>query len=98
MRFKIDENLPAEFAEILRKAGFDAVTVMEQGLNGEPDPRIIEVCQREERAFATLDTDFSNIRAYPPGAAMFWMSKCVMSVVLVFVGALGERPPGATFV
>jgi predicted nuclease of predicted toxin-antitoxin system len=53
MRFKIDENLPDEFAEILREAGLDAVTVMEQGLKEEPDPRIIEVCQREERVLVT---------------------------------------------
>jgi predicted nuclease of predicted toxin-antitoxin system len=27
MKFKIDENLPTEFAEILQEAGYDAMTV-----------------------------------------------------------------------
>ncbi len=27
MKFKIDENLPTEIAEILRSAGYDALTV-----------------------------------------------------------------------
>ena len=34
MRFKIDENLPVEAAELLRQAGHDAVTVLEQHLGG----------------------------------------------------------------
>jgi len=32
MRFKIDENLPIELADLLRDAGFDAMTVPEQGI------------------------------------------------------------------
>jgi hypothetical protein len=34
MRFKTDENLPEEFAEILRTAGWDALSVVEQQLGG----------------------------------------------------------------
>ena len=32
MRFKVDENLPIEIADLLRDAGFDAMTVHEQGM------------------------------------------------------------------
>ena len=66
MKFKIDENLPAEFAKILQQAGYDALTVLDQNLKGEPDSIIIEVCQQEERILITLDLDFSDIRSYPP--------------------------------
>ncbi len=30
MRFKIDENLPVEVAELLRRLGHDATTILEQ--------------------------------------------------------------------
>jgi hypothetical protein len=32
MRFKTDENLPEEFAEVLRAAGWDAWSVVEQAI------------------------------------------------------------------
>lgn len=37
MKFKIDENLPVEVAELLRQAEHDAVTVLEQHLGGKAD-------------------------------------------------------------
>ena len=66
MKFKIDENLPVEVAGSLRQAGYDAATVSEQHLEGSPDSDIASVCQQERRALITLDTDFADIRAYPP--------------------------------
>jgi len=66
MRFKIDENLPVEVAELLRQAGYEANTVLEQHLGGKADADIAAVCQQEHRALITLDTDFADIRAYPP--------------------------------
>ena len=66
MKFKIDENLPVEVAEMLSQAGHDAATVIAQTLGGHPDSDIAAVCQREQRALVTIDTDFADIRAYPP--------------------------------
>jgi predicted nuclease of predicted toxin-antitoxin system len=66
MAFKVDENLPVEIADLLRQAGYDAVTVSEQHLEGSTDSAIASVCQEEGRALVTLDTDFADIRAYPP--------------------------------
>ena len=66
MQFKIDENLPIEIAELLIDAGYDAKTVYDQQLNGTQDPILAEVCKNEHRILVTLDTDFSDIRAYPP--------------------------------
>lgn len=40
MKFKIDENLPAEAAEILRDAGFVADTVGDEDLSGADDETI----------------------------------------------------------
>jgi predicted nuclease of predicted toxin-antitoxin system len=66
MKFKIDENLPIEVADLLSQAGYDAAAVIEQALGGHPDGDIAAVCQREQRALVTIDTDFADIRAYPP--------------------------------
>lgn len=65
-RFKTDANLPAEAAQLLSAAGFDAVTAEAQGLSLAPDARIAAVCSAEGRTLVTLDTDFSDIRTYPP--------------------------------
>lgn len=66
MKFKVDENLPVELAFVLREAGHDAMTVLEQSLGGSVDPRVAEVCKREGRCLVTLDLDFSNVQTYPP--------------------------------
>ena len=66
MRFKIDENLPVEAAKMLRHAGHDAVTVLEQHLGGSTDAQLAALCQHERRILVTLDMDFSDIRNYPP--------------------------------
>ena len=66
MHFKIDENLPIEIAKLLISAGYDAKTVNEQQLQGVKDPILIDICKSENRVLVTLDTDFSDIKAYPP--------------------------------
>jgi predicted nuclease of predicted toxin-antitoxin system len=66
MKFKVDENLPIEVAQLLREAGHDVYSVHEQGLVGAKDQVLAQVCQSENRAMVTLDTHFANIRAYPP--------------------------------
>jgi len=66
VRFKVDENLPTEAVALLGKAGHDAISVLAQGLGGDQDALIAAVCTEENRALITLDTDFADIRAYPP--------------------------------
>lgn len=67
MKFKVDENLPIEVAQRLRSAGYDAMTILEQSMGGEPDTNVYQICREEERVLVTLDLDFSDIRNYPPG-------------------------------
>ncbi|TEU17175.1 MAG: hypothetical protein E3J21_09050 [Anaerolineales bacterium] len=66
MKFKIDENLPVEIAELLWTVGYDAMTVIEQELRGGDDAFISATCLREGRILVTLDLDFADVRAYPP--------------------------------
>jgi predicted nuclease of predicted toxin-antitoxin system len=66
MKFKVDENLPVEVAQLLREAGHDAITFLEQKMGGAKDQVIARICQDEQRALVTLDTHFSDIRTHPP--------------------------------
>jgi predicted nuclease of predicted toxin-antitoxin system len=66
VKFKIDENLPIEFADLLIRVGHQAMTVYEQHLEGNSDQVIIDTCTKEGYILVTLDLDFADIRAYPP--------------------------------
>ena len=66
MKLKIDENLPAECAVLLRNAGFEADTVADERLAGVDDAVIASRSRSEDRVLVTLDLDFSNVFAYPP--------------------------------
>ena len=66
MKFKVDENLPTEYAPILREAGFEAATVSDEKLSGAGDSVLSERCRAEDRVLMTLDLDFANVQAYPP--------------------------------
>ncbi len=66
MKFKIDENLPSELADMLHAAGHDGSTVYVQQLAGQPDSMVSKVCKREGRIIVTLDVGFADIRQYPP--------------------------------
>jgi predicted nuclease of predicted toxin-antitoxin system len=66
LKFKIDENLPAECTAVLRESGFEADTVGEEKLSGSEDEALFRYCCNDNRVLITLDIDFANVRAYPP--------------------------------
>ena len=66
VRFKLDENLPRDTVALLRDAGHDVQTVLEERLGGSTDPKVLDVCRTEGRVLITFDLDFSDIRLYPP--------------------------------
>lgn len=68
MKLKIDENLPIDVASLLNSLGHQAETVYSENLQGKPDLIIMNMCRQENRVLMTLDNDFSNIIAYPPGS------------------------------
>lgn len=67
MRIKIDENIPARAANILRQFGHETDTVPQQGLTGQDDIQIWEAAQESGCFFITQDLDFSDIRQFAPG-------------------------------
>ena len=66
VRLKTDENLPASVAMLLRTAGHDVTTILEEKLGGAADPKVAELCRSEARALVTLDRGLGNIRVYLP--------------------------------
>jgi len=66
LKLKIDENLPADCAVLLRNAGFEADTVADERMARADDNVIASRSQAEERVLVTLHLDFSNVQAYPP--------------------------------
>jgi predicted nuclease of predicted toxin-antitoxin system len=67
VKFKVDEDLPNDVATVLRGAGFDALSVVEQGLTGTPDKDLFPIVQHEERCLMTADKGFGDVRVYAPG-------------------------------
>jgi len=65
-RFKLDENLSREADALLRKAGHDVHTVLDEHLGGNSDRRVFDASRAEDRILVTFDLDFSDIRLYPP--------------------------------
>lgn len=59
MRFKVDEDLPSDVAQIMRDAGYDAASIVEQKMTGEKDGRIWEHVQLEGRCLVTADKGFA---------------------------------------
>jgi predicted nuclease of predicted toxin-antitoxin system len=67
-RLKVDENLPAEIAELLSSHGHNAVTVADQGWEGLPDGELWRRIQAEDRWIVTADKEFADLRRFPPGS------------------------------
>lgn len=66
MKFKIDENIGRRGLELLRAAGHDVMTVLDQGLGGATDERLFATCAGEGRALIPLDHDFGQVTRFPP--------------------------------
>lgn len=65
MKFKLDENLPQEAAQLFQAAGYDALTIRDQALQGALDDEVATVCQVEGRVLVTLDIGFADPRYHP---------------------------------
>jgi predicted nuclease of predicted toxin-antitoxin system len=67
MKIKLDENLPVKLKPLLASLGHDVETVRDEGLSGKSDREVWEVACAEKCFFVTMDTDFTDLRRFPPG-------------------------------
>ena len=68
MKLKLDENMPAAMLALLREAGYDATSAVEEGLGGAGDPRIMAAACGEGCTLLTFDLDFADVRKFPVGS------------------------------
>ena len=64
MKLVLDENLSPLHASELRSLGHDACGVVEVGLSGAPDERILSFAVDENRILVTLDADFAHVSGF----------------------------------
>ena len=67
LKVTVDEDLPRQAVQLLREHGYDAASVVDQGMGGWKDAQLWIAVQRAERYFVTADKGFGDIRNYPPG-------------------------------
>ncbi len=66
MKWKLDENFGSRAAHLLRAAGHEAETVLQESLSGASDETLFTVCVREDRCLLTLDIDFADVFRFRP--------------------------------
>jgi predicted nuclease of predicted toxin-antitoxin system len=67
MKFKLDENFGRRTLHLFLSAGHDAVTILDEQIQGCTDRRLFEVCCSEKRCLVTMDLDFSDVTRFSPG-------------------------------
>lgn len=83
LRFLIDNALSPVFAEMLVRAGHDAVHVRDLGMQSATDEEIFEVAIGEGRTIVSADTDFGTILA---------LRRTAEPSVVIFRRSSGRRP------
>ena len=68
MKFKLDENMPADLVTLAVEFGHDVDSVADEGLAGAVDQRVLAAAAEQRRLLLTFDLDFADVRRYPPGS------------------------------
>jgi predicted nuclease of predicted toxin-antitoxin system len=63
VRLLVDQNIARRVADLLCRAGHDAVHVSERGLQRAEDDEIVRVALAEDRVIVSEDTDFGALLA-----------------------------------
>jgi predicted nuclease of predicted toxin-antitoxin system len=67
VRIKLDENLGRPHIALLKRHGYEADRVFDQGLSGIEDADLWVRVRRDGHFLITLDLGFSDVRRYAPG-------------------------------
>jgi len=99
MKIKLDQNLSQYLRDDFTALKHDVDTVFDQGLSGASDPEVLNAATSENRILLTLDTDFLDLKKYPPdkhcGVIVFRPPRqgalAVAKFVKAFVGSADLR-------
>lgn len=68
MKIKLDQNLSQRLRDVLTEFNHDVDTVFDEGLSGATDAEVLAAAISHERLLFTLDTDFLDLKTYPPSS------------------------------
>ena len=68
IKLLLDQNLRVETLEFLRSLNLDVTSTRELDLKKATDDEIMEVATEKDRIVVTFNSDFGDIRVYPPGS------------------------------
>jgi predicted nuclease of predicted toxin-antitoxin system len=68
IKLLLDENVPPRVALELGGSHYDVIHIRDVGMRGCTDSEVKEFALKESRCIVTLDSDFADIRNYPPGS------------------------------
>ena len=66
MRIKLDQNISQFLRDDLKAFNHDVDTVVDEGLSGADDTAVLKAATSNARILFTLDTDFLDLKMYPP--------------------------------
>lgn len=66
MKIKLDHNLSRHLRSALETFGHDVDTAFDEGLARASDKEVLHKASEQARILFTLDTDFLNLKSYPP--------------------------------
>ena len=99
MKLLADENISPNSVASLRTLGFDILHIREIGLRGKPDEEVMDYALKEGRVLLTIDSDFADVRKYPPEThggiirmrLKFYSAKAVNTCLELLLKALTEK-------
>ncbi|HET6979848.1 MAG TPA: DUF5615 family PIN-like protein [Pyrinomonadaceae bacterium] len=93
MKIKLDHNLSRHLQAVLEVYGHNVDTEFDEGLARAIDKEVLHEASNQGRILFTLDTDFLNLKVYPPrdhaGVVVFRPARqgalAIMKIVEAFV-------------
>jgi len=66
MRFLVDHCVWGKTIKLLKKQGYEVITLKELNKQDAPDQEVIKIAKSKSAILITNDLDFGNIFLYPP--------------------------------
>ena len=67
MKIKLDKNISRHLKPVLKQAGYDVFTTVDEGLLGKADVEVGAAAKSQGLILFTLDLEFADLRKFPPG-------------------------------